>query len=124
MKLETYTITTIISILCSVGFGMVFTGVLTWWNTRGKNKAETDLFKVETYSKMLEDLRSQINMLSEQSVNQAKQITNLQTKDVENMKIIRNQQHRERQYIVEIKELKATIKTMESQILELQNQKS
>ncbi len=122
MKLETYTITMIITVLGSAGVGMVFTAVLNWWLNRGKTKADTDLAHTQMYSTMINDLRTQLNILSDQSRNQGQQITNLQTKDIENMKIIRTQESRERQYQLEIKELKATIKNMEQQILELQNQ--
>jgi chromosome segregation ATPase len=96
----------------------------TLWATRKKTKAETNLFNTEIYSTMLGDLRAQINMQGDQLKNQAQQILNLQNKDVENIKVINLQQKRERQYLTEIKDLKATIKHLESKLESIQNQLS
>lgn len=71
---------------------------------------------------MLGDLRAQINMQGEQIKNQAQQIQNLQEKETENIKVINLQQRRERHYLNEIKDLKATIKNLESKLESIQNQ--
>ncbi|MBB6109703.1 hypothetical protein SAMN05421821_105122 [Mucilaginibacter lappiensis] len=118
MTLETYTINNIVTVFCSVGFGTV----VTLWATRKKIKAETNLFNTEIYSTMLGDLRAQINMQGEQIKNQAQQIQNLQEKETENIKVINLQQRRERHYLNEIKDLKATIKNLESKLESIQNQ--
>ncbi|MBB6126973.1 hypothetical protein [Mucilaginibacter lappiensis] len=118
MTLETYTINNILTVFCSVGFGTV----VTLWATRKKIKAETNLFNTEIYSTMLGDLRAQINMQGEQIKNQAQQIQNLQEKETENIKVINLQQRRERHYLNEIKDLKATIKNLESKLESIQNQ--
>lgn len=122
MSSEANTLNAYITIICSVGFGMVVTAFIVWWSNKKKISAETTLIKVETYSTMLGDLRAQINMQGDQLKNQAEQILALQKKDVENSKIITLHQRREREYQKEIKELRTTIKEMEIKITNLQNQ--
>jgi vacuolar-type H+-ATPase subunit I/STV1 len=117
MKLETYTLNVIITILCSVGFGSILTIVA----NRKKTKAETEfaqsqtkLTDIEVYSTMLGDLRNQINMQGDQIKNQASQILALQTKESEYLKIINAHQRREKDLLKRVKEL-------EDKITELQN---
>lgn len=116
MQLNTYTINTIVTILCSVGFG----AVVTFITNRKKIKAETQLFNTEIYSTMLGDLRAQINMQGDQIKNQAEQILNLQKKESEYVKIIKNNQMREREYIIKIKSLEKALKESEEILKELQ----
>jgi uncharacterized protein YktB (UPF0637 family) len=118
MTLGMYSINIVFSILCSVGFGMTVSA----FALRKKTKAETQLFNIEIYSTMLGDLRAQINMQGDQLKNQAQQILNLQKKEIENIRIIKNQQKRESEHLKRIKELEATIKRLEAKIFELQKQ--
>lgn len=116
MQLQAYTINTIVTILCSVGFGSIVTFII----NRKRIKAETQLFNTEIYSTMLGDLRAQINMQGDQIKNQAEQILNLQKKESEYVKIIKNSQMREREYIIKIKSLEKTLKETEDMLKELQ----
>lgn len=127
MKLETYTITTIISILCSVGFGMLITVIITVIANRKKTKAETALATaqtqfagIETYSTMLNDLRAQINMQGDQIKNQAAQILILQKSENQYVTIIRDNQLREEAYIARIKQLEEKLETAEALLKEYQ----
>src|SRR5476651_2537057 len=113
MKPDTYTIT-IIGILSSAGFGMLIAAILTNWVNRKKTKAETLLAQaqtqytgIETYSTMLNDLRTQINMQGDQLKNQAEQSLNLQRKESEYVKIIKNYQEREKQLVNKVARLEA-----------------
>jgi hypothetical protein len=116
MQLQTYTINIIVTILCSVGFGSIVTFII----NRKKIKAETQLFNTEIYSTMLGDLRAQINMQGDQLKNQAEQILNLQKKENEYVKIIKNNQIREREYIIKIKSLEKALKETDDMLKELQ----
>lgn len=116
MQLQIYAINTIVTILCSVGFGSIVTFII----NRKKIKAETQLFNTEIYSTMLGDLRAQINMQGDQIKNQAEQILNLQKKEGEYVKIIKNNQMREREYIIKIKSLEKALKETEDMLKELQ----
>ncbi|GAB2984039.1 hypothetical protein GCM10027049_21990 [Mucilaginibacter puniceus] len=116
MQLQTYTINTIVTILCSVSFGSIVTVII----NRKKITAETQLFNTEIYSTMLGDLRAQINMQGDQLKNQAEQILNLQKKESEYVKIIKNNQVREREYIIKIKSLEKALKETEDMLKELQ----
>ncbi|RZA03030.1 MAG: hypothetical protein EOP47_04650 [Sphingobacteriaceae bacterium] len=116
MQLQTYIINAIVTILCSVGFGSIVTFII----NRKKIKAETQLFSTEIYSTMLGDLRAQINMQGDQLKNQAEQILNLQKKESEYVKIIKNNQMRERGYIIKIKSLEKALKESEEMLKELQ----
>ncbi|HTH81959.1 MAG TPA: hypothetical protein VL490_03420 [Mucilaginibacter sp.] len=118
MQPATYTITVAVSMLCSAGFGMIFTS----FALRKKTKTEIQLFNTEIYSTMLGDLRAQINLLGDQLKNQAQQILNLQKKEIENIKIIKDQQKRESEHLERIKELETTIKLLEAKVAALQNQ--
>ncbi|MDB5030545.1 hypothetical protein [Mucilaginibacter sp.] len=118
MIFETTNLITILSMLCSAGFGMTVSTIA----LRKKTKAETMLFNTEMYSTMLGDLRAQINLQGDQLKNQAQQILNLQKKEIENVKIIKNQQKRESDHLKRIKELETTIKQLEAKILTLQKQ--
>lgn len=113
---EINNLTLIISTLSSAGFGMTVSILA----LRKKTKAETQLFNTEIYSTMLGDLRAQINMQGDQLKNQAQQILTLQKKEIENVRIIKNQQKREGEHLKRINELEATIKQLETKILELQ----
>ncbi len=116
MQLNSYSINIIVTILCSVGFGSIVTFII----NRKKIKAETQLFNIEIYSTMLGDLRAQINMQGDQLKNQAEQILNLQKKESEYVKIIKNNQMREREYIIKIKSLEKALKESEEILKELQ----
>ena len=111
MKLETYTLQIIVTILCSVGAGAVITTLA----NRKKTKAETQLITAEYFTTMLNDLRAQINMQGDQIKNQAGQILTLQKKETGYLKMINNYQKREKDFTTRIKEL-------ETKILELQTQ--
>jgi hypothetical protein len=113
MGLETTSFTGFFQTIGSVGVGMIITIIA----TRKKNKAETLLAQaqtqftsIEAYSIMLGDLRSQLNLQGDQLKNQAQQILNLQKKENEYVKIIKNDQIREKQYIAKIKELEIALK--------------
>lgn len=100
----------IISILTSVGFGMTVTVIA----TRKKTKAETLLAEtqakfteVEMYSKMLNDLKSQSEI-------QGQQILLLQQKEAQYLKIIAQNNTRERAMSKRINE-------MGKEIIELKN---
>jgi|SRR6187402_359119 len=123
MNLETYSLTPFLQTIGSVGIGMLITILA----NRRKNKAETLLAKaqtqytsIEVYSTMLGDLRSQLNMQGDQIKNQAEQILNLQKKESEYVKIIKNNQIREREYINKIKALEKALKESEEMLKELQ----
>jgi len=123
MQLETYTITGIITVLSSVGFGMM----ITVWSNRKKTKAETLLAQaqtqftgIEAYSTMLNDLRAQINMQGDQLKNQAAQILALQKKEDQYMKLIRDSQLREQEYINRIKKLEEKLQQAEELLREYQ----
>ena len=116
MQLQIYTINIIVTILGSVGFGSVVTFII----NRKKIKAETQLFNTEIYSTMLGDLRAQINMQGDQIKNQAEQILNLQKKEGEYVKIIKNNQMREREYIIKIKSLEKALKESEEMLKDFQ----
>ncbi len=111
-------LSTLLPLLCSAAFGTLITLLA----TRKKTSAETQLFNTEIYSTMLGDLRAQLNLQGEQLKNQAQQILNLQQKETENMRIINQQQKREREYLIKIKQLEATIRQMEARINHLQYQ--
>jgi len=123
MKLETYTITTIISILSSVGFGMLVVALLNRKKTKAETmlaNAQTQFAGIETYSTMLNDLRSQINMQGDQIKNQAEQILILQKKENQYVKIIRGNQVREQEYINRIKQLEEKLQVAEDLLKEYQ----
>jgi hypothetical protein len=122
MNLEASSFTGFLQTIGSVGVGMIITIVA----TRKKNRAETLLAQaqtqftsIEAYSTMLGDLRSQLNLQGDQLKNQAQQILNLQKKESEYMKIIKNNQAREKQYIAKIKELEIVLKQTEDMLNEL-----
>jgi chromosome segregation ATPase len=115
------------SILCSAGFGMIVAALLTNWVNRKKTKAETLLAQaqtqftgIETYSTMLNDLRTQINMQGDQLKNQAEQILNLQRKESEYVKIIKNYQEREKQLVTKVTRLETELKDTGDILKELQ----
>jgi chromosome segregation ATPase len=120
MQPETNMVIVAVSILCSAGFGMIVTA----FALRKKTKTEIQLFNTEIYSTMLGDLRAQINLLGDQLKNQAQQILNLQKKEIENIKIIKDQQKRESEHLERIKELETTIKLLEAKVAALQNQQN
>lgn len=70
--------------------------------SRTKVNAETESVKIQTYSKMLEDLRKQMEFISTQ-------VENLQKKEVEYLRIIGNHQKTERELRSRIKELETTL---------------
>jgi uncharacterized protein YktB (UPF0637 family) len=111
-------LTTLLPLLCSAAFGTLITLLA----TRKKTSAETQLFNTEIYSTMLGDLRAQLNLQGEQLKNQAQQILNLQKKEIENVRVINQQQKREREHLAKIKQLETTIRQMESKINHLQYQ--
>jgi chromosome segregation ATPase len=120
MQPETNMVIVAVSILCSAGFGMIVTA----FALRKKTKTEIQLFNTEIYSTMLGDLRAQVNLLGDQLKNQAQQILNLQKKEIENIKIIKDQQKRESEHLERIKELETTIKLLEAKVAALQNQQN
>ncbi|RKR83178.1 hypothetical protein BDD43_3380 [Mucilaginibacter gracilis] len=118
MNLETYTLTTIISIVCSFGFG----SVVTMLASRRKNNAETRLAnaetklkEIETYSKMVGDFRNQLEFQAGILKNQAEQITLLQAKEQQYLQIIANHQVTERELRKVIEQMKGQIKTLQKQ---------
>ncbi len=116
MQLQGYTINILLTIISSVAFGSIITFII----NRKKIRAETQLFNTEIYSTMLGDLRAQINMQGDQLKNQAEQILNLQKKESEYVKIIKNNQIREREYIIKIKSLERALKESEEMLKEVQ----
>lgn len=118
----------LIGLLGSFGFGSALV-ILT---SRRKYKAdirltntETKLKEVEMYSKMVEDFRSQLqfqgSVLATQGEtikNQATQITLLQTKEQQYLKIIENHQITERELRKVIEKMKDQIKTLQKQYSE------
>jgi len=111
-------LTSLLPLLCSAAFA----ALITLLATRKKTRAETQLFNTEIYSTMLGDLRSQLNLQGDQLKTQAQQILNLQKKETENVRIINQQQKREREYLTKIKQLETTIRQMETKIDHLQHQ--
>lgn len=119
MTLETNNIMIIVSVLGSVGFGMTMTVIA----TRKKTKAETLLaetqakfaetqakfVEVEMYSMMLNDLKNQSEL-------QGQQILALQQKETEYLKIIREQNSRERGLLKRIKQLESELSRLKNQI--------
>jgi len=128
MKIDLIYITMLIGLLGSFGFGSALV-ILT---SRRKYKAdirltntETKLKEVEMYSKMVEDFRSQLqfqgSVLATQGEtikNQATQITLLQTKEQQYLKIIENHQITERELRKVIEKMKDQIKTLQKQYSE------
>ena len=102
----------IISILSSVGFGMVISLIV----SRKKTKAETLLAEtqakfteVEMYSKILSDLKMQSEI-------QAQQILTLQQKEAEYLKIIRAQNSRERELNKKINQMGIEITLLKNKL--------
>ncbi len=121
MTPEAYSITDFLQVISSVGIGMVITIIVTRKKIRAETllaQAQTQFTSIEVYSTMLGDLRSQINLQGEQLKNQAQQILNLQKKESEYVKIIKNNQVREKQYITKIKELEIALKQTEDMLNE------
>ncbi len=119
MNLETNSVINFLQTITSVSMGIIITIVA----TRKKNKAETLLAQaqtqftsIEVYSTMLGDLRAQLNLQGDQLKNQAQQILNLQKKENEYVKIIKNNQTREKQYIAKIRELEIALKQAEDML--------
>lgn len=106
------------TILCSIGFGTALTLI----STRRKYKAETRLAnaeirlnEVETYSKMLDDFRRQLEFQANVLNNQALQIATLQEKEAQYLKIISQHQVNERQLKKRVSELENQIKNLQKQ---------
>ena len=112
MLFNTPNLTSIISILSSIGFGMFITIIA----TRKKTKAETLLAEtqakfteVEMYSKILNDLKNQSEI-------QAQQILMLQQKEAEYLKIIRAQNSRERELTKRINQMGLEIALLKNKL--------
>lgn len=104
--------TTIISIVTSMGFGMLVTLIA----TRKKIKAETMLAQmqalyteVQAYSTMLADLKSQGGLLAEQ-------VLQLQKKEADYLKIIGQQNERERELTKEVALMRKEITMLKSKL--------
>jgi hypothetical protein len=87
------------------------TALITWASTKGKTKAETAKIVAETYGKMVDDLRSQMKFQGEQLNQQTIQITKMQERELEHMKMI-NRHDKEKKDLIalhhkEITELNA-----------------
>lgn len=96
-------------IILAVITSSALTAIITFVFSKRKTDAETDLFKATAYGKMLEDLRKQIDFLTDQMKLMGVNIKNLQDKEVEYLKIISNHQKTERELRNRIKELENTL---------------
>ncbi|HWZ35392.1 MAG TPA: hypothetical protein VNW51_04495 [Mucilaginibacter sp.] len=112
MTYDVFNLTSIISILSSVGFGMAISLVA----SRKKTKAETLLAEtrakfteVEMYSKILNDVKMQSEI-------QAQQILMLQQKEAEYLKIIRAQNSRERELNKKINQMGIEITLLKNKL--------
>lgn len=93
MKIEAYTITILIGVLSS----SVLAAIIVWIANKGKTKAETQNIIADTYGKMMDDLRDQIKYQGDQIQHQAAQITSMQSRELEYLKIIGGHQETERE---------------------------
>lgn len=112
MTFDTLNLTSIISILSSVGFGMGVTAIV----SRKKTTAETLLAEtqakfteVEMYSKILSDLKNQSEI-------QGQQILLLQQKETEYLKIIRAQSSRARELTKRINQMGIEITLLKNKL--------
>lgn len=91
--------------------------VITFLSTKGKTKAETAKLIAESYGEALENLRSQIKFQGDLIASQAQQMTAMQEKEKELLKII-GQHHEEKKALIDKhskieEELKGKIKDLE-----------
>jgi len=93
MKIEAYTITILVGVLSS----SVLASIIVWIANKGKTKAETQYIIADTYRKMMDDLRDQIKYQGDQIQHQATQITSMQGRELEYLKIIGGHQETERE---------------------------
>lgn len=100
----------ILSIIGSGAFGSLTMALL----NRRKTAVETDAVIQKMYGDMLEDLRKQLAY-------QGTQISNLQSKEVEYLKIISNSQKTERDLRNKVREQDNQIKRQELRIQELED---
>jgi chromosome segregation ATPase len=101
----------IITIVSSVGFGAIVTSLLSRRKLKAETRladAESKLKDIETYSKMLQDFRVQLDY-------QAKQIHALQDKEIEYLKIIGNHQATERELRKRVSELETQVRYLKKQ---------
>jgi len=101
MTFENLNLPSIISILSSVGFGMIITAIVSKKKTTAETllaQTQAKFTEVEMYSKILNDLKNQSEI-------QGQQILMLQQKEAEYLKIIRAQNSRERELTKKINQM-------------------
>lgn len=107
---------TLLALLGTAGFS----SLVTWFTTKGRNKADTASIMADAYGKLVDDLREQVKFLGEQYNSQAKEISTMKDREMEFLKII-NKHHDEKVALIEKHtnietELRAQIKTLEAKI--------
>jgi hypothetical protein len=107
---------TILTLLGGAGFGSIIVGFF----ARGKTKAETAKLIAESYGEALENLRDQIKFQGELITSQASQITTMQQRELELLKLI-GQHHEEKKALIEKHtlieaELRGQIKALENKL--------
>lgn len=97
-----------------------FSSIITFLSTKGKTKAETAKLIAETYGDALENLREQMKFQGELISSQANQITTMQQRELELLKLI-GQHHEEKKALIEKHtqieaELRGQIKALENKL--------
>lgn len=118
MIIQTSSLTIVVTALTSALFGTLISLIV----NRKKLKADTDLallqsklVEIEIYSTLYNDLKSQMEILQ-------KQILNLQSKETEYLKIISQQNSREKALQKRILDLESEVATLKTTLKKYENQ--